>query len=67
MAEGAAVLILETLEHARQRSAKILAEFAGIGMSCDAYHITSAHPDGRGASQAMDAGTQIGRPGPRSD
>ncbi len=31
----------------------ILAEFAGIGMSCDAYHITAAHPDGRGASQAM--------------
>jgi 3-oxoacyl-[acyl-carrier-protein] synthase II len=54
MAEGAGVLILETLEHARQRAAPILAEIAGIGMSCDAYHITSAHPDGRGASQAMD-------------
>lgn len=53
MAEGAGVLVLETLEHARQRSANILAELAGIGMSCDAYHITSAHPDGRGAAQAM--------------
>ena len=53
MAEGGGVLILETLEHARQRSAPILAEIAGVGMSCDAYHITSAHPDGRGASQAM--------------
>jgi 3-oxoacyl-[acyl-carrier-protein] synthase II len=54
MAEGAAVLVLETLAHARRRSATILAELAGIGMSCDAYHITAAHPDGRGASQAMD-------------
>ncbi len=54
MAEGAAVLVLETLTHARRRGATILAELAGIGMSCDAYHITSAHPDGRGASQAMD-------------
>lgn len=53
MSEGGAVLILETLEHARQRKAPILAEIAGVGMSCDAYHITSAHPDGRGASQAM--------------
>lgn len=54
MAEGAGVLVLETLAQARQRSAPILAELAGIGMSCDAYHITAAHPDGRGASQAMD-------------
>jgi 3-oxoacyl-[acyl-carrier-protein] synthase II len=53
MAEGAAVLVLETLAHAQRRSARILAEFAGVGMSCDAYHITAAHPDGRGGSQAM--------------
>jgi 3-oxoacyl-[acyl-carrier-protein] synthase II len=58
MAEGAAVLVLETLAHARQRSARILAELAGIGMSCDAYHITAAHPDGRGASQAMNQALQ---------
>jgi 3-oxoacyl-[acyl-carrier-protein] synthase II len=53
MAEGAAVFVLETLAHAQERSANILAELAGIGMSCDAFHITAAHPDGRGAAQAM--------------
>jgi 3-oxoacyl-[acyl-carrier-protein] synthase II len=53
LAEGAGVLVLETIEHALRRGVSILAEVAGIGMSCDAYHITSAHPDGRGASQAM--------------
>jgi 3-oxoacyl-[acyl-carrier-protein] synthase II len=58
MAEGAAVLVLENLEHARKRSAKVLAELAGIGMSCDAYHITAAHPDGKGASQAMEQALQ---------
>ncbi len=66
MAEGAAVLILETLEHARQRSAPVLAEIAGIGMSCDAYHITSAHPDGRGASQAMNQALESAALGPDS-
>jgi 3-oxoacyl-[acyl-carrier-protein] synthase II len=58
MAEGCGVLVLETLEHANQRGATILGELAGVGMSCDAYHITSAHPDGRGASQAMDQALQ---------
>jgi 3-oxoacyl-[acyl-carrier-protein] synthase II len=53
MAEGGGVLILETLDHARERGATVLAEIAGVGMSCDAYHITAAHPDGRGAAQAM--------------
>ena len=51
--EGCGVLVLETLERAQRRGANILAELSGIGMSCDAYHITSAHPDGRGAAQAM--------------
>jgi 3-oxoacyl-[acyl-carrier-protein] synthase II len=61
MAEGAGVLVLENLEHARKRSAKVLAELAGIGMSCDAYHITAAHPDGKGASQAMEQALQSAR------
>jgi len=55
IAEGAGVLVLETLTRARRRGAPILAELAGVGMSCDAFHITSAHPDGRGAAQAMNA------------
>ena len=55
MAEGAGILILETLDHARARDATILAELAGVGMSCDAFHITSAHPDGLGASSAIDS------------
>ncbi|MBN1481424.1 beta-ketoacyl-[acyl-carrier-protein] synthase II [candidate division KSB1 bacterium] len=53
IAEGGAVLILETEDNARSRGAQILAEIAGIGMSCDAYHITASPPDGRGAAQAM--------------
>jgi 3-oxoacyl-[acyl-carrier-protein] synthase II len=53
IAEGCSVLVLETLERARERGATILAELAGIGMTCDAFHITSAHPDGAGAAQAM--------------
>jgi 3-oxoacyl-[acyl-carrier-protein] synthase II len=53
IAEGCGVLVLETLERAQQRNAPILAELAGVGMSCDAFHITSAHPDGQGAAQAM--------------
>lgn len=53
MAEGCGILVLETLGHARARQAPILAELAGVGMSCDAYHITAAHPDGRGARQAI--------------
>jgi 3-oxoacyl-[acyl-carrier-protein] synthase II len=55
IAEGCGVMVLETLERAQQRNAPILAELAGVGMTCDAFHITSAHPDGRGAAQAMNA------------
>jgi 3-oxoacyl-[acyl-carrier-protein] synthase II len=64
IAEGCGVLVLETLERAQQRGANILAELSGMGMSCDAYHITSAHPDGRGAAQAMTAALNSAGLGP---
>jgi 3-oxoacyl-[acyl-carrier-protein] synthase II len=53
MADGAGIMVLETLEHAQARGAKILAEYAGYGSSNDAYHMTAPAPDGGGAILSM--------------
>ena len=63
MGEGAGILVLEELEHAKARGAKIYCELAGAGMSADAHHLTASHPEGLGAKLVMqraleDAGLQ---------
>jgi len=58
--EGAGVLVLETLEHAKARGANVLAEIVGYGMTCDAFHITSPTPGGVGGAEAMRLALQDG-------
>ncbi|MBM3163251.1 MAG: beta-ketoacyl-ACP synthase II [Chlorobi bacterium] len=59
MGEGAGSLVLETLESAKARGAKIYGEIAGVGATADAYHLTAPHPEGTGAVNAMKAALSI--------
>lgn len=62
--EGAAFVVLENVERARARDARVYAELTGYGMSTDAFHVTSPHPDGEGMIRAMRAALAQARVGP---
>lgn len=60
MGEGAGMLVLESLEHAKKRGAKIYGEVVGYGSTCDAFHVTAPSEDGEGAARAMNQALQTG-------
>jgi 3-oxoacyl-[acyl-carrier-protein] synthase II len=66
LGEGAGMLILEELEHARRRGARIYAELTGYGSTADAYRLTDSHPDGRGAIACIEAALKDSRLAPEA-